>query len=130
MSNNEKQSIKMSKGVYVKAKKMLEEKGGKFIDYIDNLVSIDLVRDNFLKMAYPMIKTEHISEDAIYVRDSKNNKSAVVQIKEYEDSDLDNSGFYAYCETDKSDTCVHVRYCLASDSAIQLYTLSRKASMQ
>lgn len=119
----------MSKEIYLKAKKLLEilPVKKKFIEYIDEVVLMNLERNNFLSMAFPHQKTEFVSKDAIYVRDSKQDKSAIVQIKEYKDSDLENSGFYAYCETDNSDSCIHVRYCLASDSLIRLYTLGKKA---
>ena len=71
-------------------------------------------------MYAPHLSEDYISKNAIFLNDTKLNKTAIIKIKECPDTDLKNSGFYGYCETCDSDSCIHVRYCLASASILKL----------
>lgn len=113
---------------YRKIKEILLERGGTITDFINETLMGYVDKDSFLAMYAPNLKQELQSDDTLYIKDKKLDKIAIVRLKIYPDTDLDNSGFYGYCETCNSDNCIHVRYSLASGSLMQLRPLDKTAS--
>lgn len=118
-------TINVTDIVHKNLKDMLVEKKCTLTDLVNETLLIHINRNAFLKMYAPHLSEEYISKNAIFLNDTKLNKTAIIKIKEYSDSDLDNSGFYGYCETCESDSCIHVRYCLASASILKLRILDK-----
>ncbi|MGD9674670.1 MAG: hypothetical protein AB7U98_14480 [Candidatus Nitrosocosmicus sp.] len=113
--------------VYQQAKYLVQRKGGTFTDFVNDTLSSHIDRDRFVKMYAPHVTEDFVSNNAIYLNDSKLNKTAIVKLKEYPDTDLDNSGFYAVCEICESDSCIHVRQVLVTGSILKLSKLYKKA---
>jgi hypothetical protein len=113
---------------YRKIKQIVLEKGGTITDIINDTLLGYVDRDKFLSMYAHNLKEELQTEDAIYVKDKKLEKIAVVRLRVYPVEDLDNSGFYGYCETCDSDSCIHVRITLASGSLMRLKPLDKTPS--
>lgn len=105
---------------YNKVKNLVLEKGGTITDFINNLILGYVDRDAFLAMYAPHVKQDFATEDAVYLKDDKMDRIAVVRLKIYPSTDLNNAGYYGYCETCDSDNCIHVRHSLASNSLLQL----------
>ncbi len=99
-------------------------------DFVNELIISSAKRDKFIKMYAPHISEEHITENVVFLNDTKLNKIAVIRLKEYPDTDLENSGYYGYCETCDSDSCIHVKASLASGSLMRLSLSGKKASSQ
>ena len=113
---------------YRKIKEILLDKGGTITDFINDTLMGYVDRDSFLAMYAPNLKQELQTEDSIYIKDKKLDKIAIVRLRIYPDTDLENSGYYGYCETCNSESCIHVRYTLASGSIMQLQPLDKMAS--
>lgn len=113
--------------VYQKVKALVQKRGGTFTDFVNDTLSSFIDRDRFVKLYAPHVSEDFVSNNAIYLNDSKLNKTAIVKLKEYPDTDLDNSGFYAVCEICESDSCVHVRQVLVTGSILKLSKLYKKA---
>lgn len=120
-------TVNITDEVYHKVKSLVQKKGGTFTDFVNTTLSSHVDRDRFVKMYAPHIVEDYISSNAIYLIDSKLNKTAIIKLKEYPDSDLNNSGFYAVCETCESDSCIHVRQVLVTGSILKLSKLYKKA---
>ncbi|HYG00411.1 MAG TPA: hypothetical protein VD815_09980 [Candidatus Saccharimonadales bacterium] len=128
-STNDKKlhTVNITDQVYHRAKSLVQKKGGTFTDFVNDTLSSYIDRDRFVKMYAPHITEDYVSNNAIYLNDLKLNKTAIVILKEYPDSDLENSGFYAFCEICESDSCIHVRHVLATGSILKLSTLYKMA---
>jgi len=113
--------------VYQKVKALVQKRGGTFTDFVNDTLSSFIDRDRFVKLYAPHVSEDFVSNNAIYLNDSKLNKTAIVRLKEYPDTDLDNSGFYAVCEICESDSCLHVRQVLVTGSILKLSKLYKKA---
>lgn len=118
-------TVNIQDSVHKNLKEMLVEKRCNLTELVDESLIIHINRNAFLKMYASHLSEDYISKNAIFLNDSKLNKTAIIKIKEYPDSDLENSGFYGYCETCDSDSCIHVRYCLASASILKLRMLDK-----
>lgn len=115
-------TVNISDAVYNGLKEMLIDRKTTLTDLVNDSLTAQINRNIFLKMYAPHLSEDYVSKNAIFLNDLKLCKTAIVKIKEHPDSDLDNSGFYGYCETCNSDSCIHVRYCLASASILKLDT--------
>ena len=120
-------TINISDDVYKRVKSHIQEKGGTFTEFVNTTLSASLNRHKLSKMYTPYITEDFISQNAVYLNDSKLNKIAIVRLKEFPDTDLDNTGFYAYCEICDSDSCIHVRHSLVTGSILKLSILYKKA---
>lgn len=113
---------------YRKIKAIVLEKGGTITDLINETLMGYVDRDKFLAMYAPNLKQELQTEDAIYIKDKKLDKIAVVRLRVYPVEDLENSGYFGYCETCDSENCIHVRQSLASGSLLRLQPSDKTAS--
>ncbi|VFJ15126.1 hypothetical protein [Candidatus Nitrosocosmicus franklandus] len=113
--------------VYHKFKSLVQKKRRTIADFVNTMVSPHVNKDRFEKIYALHIVEDYISNNAIYLIDSKLNKTAGVKLKEYPDSDLNNSGFYAVYETCESDSCIHVRQVLVTGSILKLSKLYKNA---
>jgi hypothetical protein len=119
--NKKRRPINISNEAYLKSREIVEREGkGTLVEYVNETLLKNAERDHFLKLYALYIKEDYISEDAVYLKDSKLNKIAIVRLKEYPDEDLDNSGYYGFCETCLSDSCIHVRHSLVTGSLMTL----------
>lgn len=132
-----KENIKKSKklhtvniydATYKKVKEILLDKGGTITDFINDTLMNYVDKDSFLGMYAPNLKEELITEDAIYLKDKKLDKIAIVRLKVYPTEDLENTGYFGYCETCDSDNCIHVRHSLGSNSLMRLKPLDKTPS--
>lgn len=129
LDNNKKRHlIGISNEAYLKSKEMAEkERYNTLVDYVNETLLQNAERGKFLNMYASFLKQDYVSEDAVYIKDSKINKIAIVRLLEYSDEDLNNSGYYVFCETCASDSCIHVRYSLATGSVNRLRLSERMA---
>ena len=125
-----KHPLNVSDEAYLAGKKVAEEHKMTLYDFVNESVLMAVKRDNFVKMYAPYISEEHVTDNVIFLNDTRLNKIAVVRLREFPDTDLENSGYYGYCETCDSDNCIHVRTSLASGSLSRLKLSDKKASMQ
>lgn len=119
-------TVNITDDVYKGIKHHIQEKGGTFTEFVNTTLSASLNRYKLIEMYTPDINEDFISENAIYLNDSKLNKIAIVRLKEFPDTDLDNTGLYAYCEICDSDSCIHVRHALVTGSILKLSILCKK----
>lgn len=120
-------TVNITDEVYHKAKSLVQKKGGTFTDFVNDILSSYIDRDKFVRMYAHHVTEDYISDNAIYLNDSRLSKIVLVKLKEYPDTDMDNSGFYAFCENCESDCCIHVRQVLVTGSILKLSTLYKKA---
>lgn len=113
--------------VYQQTKSLVQKNRGTFTDFVNDTLSSHFERDRFAKMYAPHVTEDTVSANAIYLIDSKLNKTAIVTLKEYPDTDLENSGFYAVCEICESSSCIHVRQVLVTGSILKLSKRYKKA---
>ena len=119
--NKKRRPINISNEAYLKSREIVErEQKGTLVDYVNETLLRNAERDNFIKMYANHVKEDYVSEDAVYLKDSKLNKIAIVRLKMYPVDDLDNSGYYGYCETCLSENCIHVRHSLVTGSLMRL----------
>ncbi len=120
-------TVNIKDEVYHEAKSLVQKKGGTFTDYVNETLSSQIDRDKFVRMYAYHVTEDYISDNAIYLKDSKLNQTAIVTLKEFADTDLDNSGIYAFCEICDSDSCIHVRHVLMTGSLLKLSILYKTA---
>ncbi len=79
-------------------------------------------RNQFLKMLAPHLYLEHAAPNALYIRDSDLQKTAVVQVKwnNIITNEKERSLINLKCELCDSDSCIHVRYSLVTPDIIRL----------
>lgn len=125
-----KHPLNISDEAYLAGKKVSEDKQMTLYDFVNESVLSSVNREQFVKMYAPYISEEHVTENVVFLNDTKLNKIAVVRLREFPDTDLENSGYYGYCETCDSDCCIHVRTSLASGSLSRLKLSDKKALKQ
>jgi hypothetical protein len=114
--------VNISTEAYINSKELAEKKNVTLVNYVNSVLVDNAKKVNFLTRYTNHIKEDYISEDTIYLKDSKLNKTAIVKLKEHTDPDLPDSRITIYCETCDSDSCIHVRFTLASNSILKLYS--------
>lgn len=120
-NDKKRRPINISNEAYLKSREIVErEQKGTLVDYVNETLLKNAERDNFARMYAYYVKEDYVSEDAVYLKDSKLNKIAIVRLKTYADEDLENSGYYAFCETCLVDNCIHVRQSLVTGSIYRL----------
>jgi hypothetical protein len=128
INDKKRRPINISNEAYLKSREIVErDERGTLVDYVNQTLLINAERDHFLKIYAPYVKEDYVSEDAVYLKDSKLNKIAIVRLKMYADDDLENSGYYAFCETCLVDNCIHVRQVLVTGSICRLKPEHKKA---
>lgn len=119
--NKKRRPINISNEAYLKSREIVEkQQRGTLVDYVNETLLKNAEREHFLKMYSYYVKEDYVSEDAVYLKDSKLNKIAIVRLKEYPDDDLENSGYFAFCETCLVDNCIHIRHALVTGSLLRL----------
>lgn len=95
-------TVAISEPVYSKAKAKAEARGMTLIDYVNEILLLNVEKDDFLKRYAPYIEAITVG-NTIVLRDHKINKVAEIYMK---------NGML-YCSHDESNDCMHIHFALA-----------------
>ncbi len=97
-----KPTVAIEEAIYSKAKAKAEEKGMTLMDYVNEILLLNVEKDEFLKRYAPYIEMINVGQTLV-LRDHKVNKLVEVFLK-------NNT---LYCSLDESGDCMHIHFALA-----------------
>jgi len=95
--------VDIRREIYDKISNIAKEKDTSIRKYVNELLLLNLERDEFLKSYAPFLSKVGVEGNRLTIRDEKT--------KSYHDVYLHDSKLI--CESDGSDSCIHVRFALA-----------------
>lgn len=102
-------TVAIQQSIYSKAKARADARGVTLIDYVNEILLLNIEKDDFLKKYAPYIETVSVGE-TIVLRDHKVNKLAEIYFK----------NGTLYCTQDESNDCMHIHFALALPQVIKL----------
>jgi hypothetical protein len=106
--------VKIENTIYARVKAKAAEKGQNIQTYVNDLLLMNVEKDEFLKKYAPHFSAT-VGEHAIYIYDSKKDKSFEIRLKDVK----------PVCITEESDSCEHIRFALAIPEVGRIVALNR-----
>ncbi|MGH2612248.1 MAG: hypothetical protein ACRDFB_04270 [Rhabdochlamydiaceae bacterium] len=110
-----KPTVAIEEAIYSKAKAKAEEKGMTLLDYVNEILLLNVEKDDFLKRYAPYIEKINVGQTLV-LRDHKINKLVEVFLKSNT----------LYCSHDESGDCMHIHFALAIPEIAKLKFKSPK----
>ncbi|HXG08133.1 MAG TPA: hypothetical protein VNI77_12500 [Nitrososphaera sp.] len=98
-----RQTVVIYEDIHKKAKAKAEQKKMTLQDYVNEVLLMNIEKDEFLKDYAPSLSLDAMTETSLFIKDARKDRTAEVVIK---DSQL-------VCYLDESNDCDHVHFALA-----------------
>ena len=96
-------TVMVRQQIYEKIRKKAEEKKVTLVDYVNEMLLLNVEKDDFLKEYAPYLNKIAIDEDTVILRDEKIKKIVEIVYK--------NDKFS--CSVDEKNDCIHIHFVLA-----------------
>lgn len=128
-SSKKRMTVAIFAPVYEKVKEVADQRQTKIQDYINDTLLMNVDKDVFLKGYAPQLSLEHVSENSIFLFDSELDCTVIIKVKNQKYEDLNIQGlFTVFCETCKSDSCIHVRFAIGLPEIARIRKEGKMAS--
>lgn len=110
-------SITVREIIYEKAfKKSQELKAKSLSTFIEDLILMNIEREEFLKRFAPGLSKVGFQNNAIYIKDHKTNRIAEIYLTDH----------HLWCSVDEASDCIHVHFALALPEIVMLKKVNHR----
>ena len=96
-------TVDIARPVYQKISEIAKENNRPIKDFVNELLLMNIEKDNFLKSYAPYLSKAGSHENSLYIKDHNVNRTAEVILKDHT----------LFCILDNSKNCIHVHFALA-----------------
>src|SRR5262245_58803648 len=109
-------TVAIREDVHRMAKAKATAKGVSIVDFVNDLIQMNIEKDDFLRLYYgEYLSMVGYHQSSLFIKDTKRGRTAEIFIK-------DNRLF---CTLDENDDCVHIHFALAQPEIAKLAAIKR-----